>query len=94
MGRPQQAYSQDPLLQQLISHCHQGELDPHKYQIRDGLLFYEGKLHLGTKGPNKNLFYNSIIVASCMDIQELKKHMQESNENSSSMVCATISRNS
>lgn len=43
-----QVYHQDSQLQQLLNHYHQGDLDPLKYQLREGFLFYKGRLHLGT----------------------------------------------
>ncbi|KAA8514829.1 hypothetical protein F0562_018008 [Nyssa sinensis] len=46
--RLHQVYHQDHQLQQLLNHYHQGDLDPLKYQLRGGFLFYKGRLYLGT----------------------------------------------
>jgi hypothetical protein len=41
-------YHKNPQLLQLLNYDHQGDLDPLKYQVRWGFLFYKGRLHLGT----------------------------------------------
>ena len=44
-------YLQDPQLQELFNNYHQGILDQMQYQIRNNLLFYKGRLHLGSLVP-------------------------------------------
>lgn len=41
-------YPQDPQLQELFNNYHQGILDQTQYQICKNLLFFKGKLHLGS----------------------------------------------
>lgn len=41
-------YQDPPQLQLLLNYYHQGDLDPLKYQLRGGFLFYKGRLHLRT----------------------------------------------
>lgn len=43
-----QVYNQDPQLQHLLNHYHQGDLDPQRYQVRGVFLFDKGRLHMGT----------------------------------------------
>lgn len=51
MQELKKAYQQDPMLQQLINHYHHGDLDLSRYQLRNDLLFYKGRLHLGSLVP-------------------------------------------
>ena len=51
----QQAYTQDPQLQQLLIRYNQGDLDSAKYKLQRTLLFYKGRLHLGTLKDYQNL---------------------------------------
>lgn len=51
MQELQKAYQQDPMLQQLINHYHHRYLDQSRYQLRNDLLFYKGRLHLGSLVP-------------------------------------------
>jgi hypothetical protein len=44
-------YPEDPLIWELQQQCHQGELDPARYYFQHGLLFYKGRIHLGSLGP-------------------------------------------
>ena len=43
-----QFYNQNPQLKELISSYNSGQLDPLKYQLKGGFLFYKGRIHLGT----------------------------------------------
>jgi hypothetical protein len=45
------AYPEDPLIQELLQQYHHGELDIEKYNFQHGLLFYKGRIHLGSMGP-------------------------------------------
>lgn len=44
----QQNYKQDPQISQLTTQFQQGALDQQLYQLKDELLFYKKRLHLGT----------------------------------------------
>jgi len=41
----------DTLIQELLQQYHHGELDIEKYNFQHGLLFYKGRIHLGSMGP-------------------------------------------
>jgi hypothetical protein len=45
------SYAENPELQQLIHQFQQGALDRMKYQLHNDLLFYKGRIHLGTLKP-------------------------------------------
>jgi hypothetical protein len=44
-------YSGDTMLQQLLQQLQEEALDPAKYSMQNGILFYKGRLHLGTLVP-------------------------------------------
>lgn len=46
-----EAYPEDPLIRELLQQYHHGELNTKKDNFQHGLLFYEGRIHLGSLGP-------------------------------------------
>jgi hypothetical protein len=46
-------YQTDPQLQKLLTEFHQGDLDLVKFHLQNGLLFYKGRLYLGSMEPNQ-----------------------------------------
>jgi hypothetical protein len=44
-------YPGDTMLQQLLQQFQEEALDPAKYNMQNGILFYKGRLHLGTLVP-------------------------------------------
>jgi hypothetical protein len=45
------AYPEDPSIQELLQQYHQGELDTAKYHLQHDILFYKGRIHLGSMEP-------------------------------------------
>jgi hypothetical protein len=45
------AYPEDPSIQELLHQYHRGELDTGKYHLQHDILFYKGRIHLGSMEP-------------------------------------------
>lgn len=44
-------YKENPELMQMVQDFEDGTLDPSKYSMHDGILFYKGRIHIGSQSP-------------------------------------------